>query len=103
VATWDSPVNVKELHSFLGLAGYYHRFLRHFGVIAKPLTNLLKKGTLFIWTPAHESSFQALKEALIITPVLALPNFCIPFYLEIDVVMWVSVLYSCRRVILLHT
>jgi hypothetical protein len=48
------------------------------------LTTLLKKGNLFIWTPSHEASFVALKEALISAPVLALPNFSLPFSLETD-------------------
>jgi hypothetical protein len=52
---------MKELRSFLGLAGYYRRFVKHFGLIAKPLTTLLKKGVVYVWTPAHEEAFQALK------------------------------------------
>lgn len=84
VAKWTSPTNVKELRSFLGLAGYYRRFVRNFGVIAKPITSLLKKGVLFVWTPSHESSFTALKEALVSAPVLSLPNFNLPFILETD-------------------
>jgi len=51
IAQWPTPVSVKELRSFLGLAGYYRRFVRHFSILSKPLTNLLKKHTLFIWTP----------------------------------------------------
>lgn len=84
VAKWTSPTNVKELRSFLGLAGYYRRFVRNFGVIAKSTTSLLKKGVLFVWTPSHESSFTALKEALVSAPVLSLPNFNLPFILETD-------------------
>jgi hypothetical protein len=84
VAKWTSPTNVKELRSFLGLAGYYRRFVRNFGVIAKPITSLLKKGVLFVWTSSHEYSFTALKEALVSAPVLSLPNFNLPFILETD-------------------
>jgi len=84
IANWPQPVSVKELRSFLGLAGYYRRFVRHFGLISKPLTTLLKKHTLFIWTPEHTAAFQALKDALCSSPVLALPNFSKPFTIETD-------------------
>jgi hypothetical protein len=82
IANWPQPSSVKELRSFLGLAGYYRRFVRHFGLISKPLPNLLKKQTMFIWTPEHTSAFQALKTALCQSSVLALPNFSKPFTIE---------------------
>jgi hypothetical protein len=81
---WPVPTNVKELRSFLGLAGYYRKFVGHFGIISKPLTDLLKKNTCFIWTAAHDQSFAALKHALSHAPVLALPNFSKPFAIETD-------------------
>lgn len=84
ISQWPSPVSVKDLRSFLGLAGYYRRFVRHFGILSKPLTNLLKKNSLFIWTVDHENAFQALKSALCQSPVLALPNFAKPFSIETD-------------------
>jgi hypothetical protein len=56
--------------------------VQHFGIIAKPLTNLLKKNTVFSWTSDHETAFQTLKMALIQTPVLALPNFSQSFCVE---------------------
>lgn len=78
------PANAKELRSFLGLAGYYRKFVRNFGVICKPLTELLKKHSIFLWTSVHDKSFQALKTALCQAPVLALPDFGIPFSIETD-------------------
>jgi hypothetical protein len=66
------------------MAGYYRRFVSQFGLISKPLTNLLKKGTLFIWTSETEATFQAFKKALISALVLALPKFSQPFIVETD-------------------
>jgi hypothetical protein len=84
IKDWPRPENVKDLRSFLGMTGYYRRFVPQFGMISKPLTNLLKKGTIFVWTSATEASFQALKQALIFAPVLAMPNFTLPFIIETD-------------------
>ncbi|WVZ88094.1 hypothetical protein U9M48_034647 [Paspalum notatum var. saurae] len=84
ITHWPAPTIVKELRSFLGFAGYYRKFVRNFSLIAKPLFDLLKKGTLFIWTTAHTSSFEALKHALSQTPVLSLPDFTKPFCIEAD-------------------
>jgi hypothetical protein len=71
---WEQPRNVTDIHSFLKLAGYYHRFIENFSKIAKPMTNLLKKTNEFEWTPKCEHSFQTLKQKLTTTPVLALPD-----------------------------
>jgi hypothetical protein len=75
VADWPTPTNVKQLRSFLGLAGYYRNFVKHFAIISKPLIELLKKNQLFVWTNDQELAFQTLKSALIQAPVLALPDF----------------------------
>ena len=74
VKDWEQPQNVTEIRSFLGLAGYYRRFIENFSKIARPMTNLLKKVNEFDWTPECEQSFQTLKEKLTTTPVLALPD-----------------------------
>jgi len=82
VLQWPTPSAVKELRSFLRLAGYYRRFVRHFGMLSRLLIDLLKKGALFVWTEVQEQSFSALKKALTSAPVLAMPNFSKPFVIE---------------------
>lgn len=84
IVSWPSHVNTKELRSFLGLAGYYHKFVRHFAVIARPLSDLLKKHSVFVWTPDHQEAFDALKAPLSSAPILATLDFTKPFCLETD-------------------
>ncbi|XP_073363591.1 uncharacterized protein [Aegilops tauschii subsp. strangulata] len=75
VEKWPTPSTVKVVRGFLGLAGYYRKFVKNFGIISCPLTDLLKKNTVFRWTSLEEAAFQELKKALITAPVLALPDF----------------------------
>lgn len=84
IQQWPSPSNAKELRNFLGLAGFYRKFVKHFGIISKPLTYLLKKHALFLWTSQHQHAFDTLKQALILAPVLALPDFSLPFCIYTD-------------------
>jgi hypothetical protein len=73
VSKWQSPKSVIEIRSFLGLAGYYRRFIKNFSKIAKPMTELLKSNTLYVWTDKCEASFQELKTRLTTTPVITFP------------------------------
>ena len=108
VQDWPSTTNAKEVHSFLGLASYYQRFMPKFAKNAQCLHELVgptsnkqknvrgqKKGKLaasteitkhreFKWTPKHQQAFDALKEALVTAPVLGYPDFNREFMLETD-------------------
>ncbi|KAL0412554.1 UNVERIFIED_CONTAM: Retrovirus-related Pol polyprotein from transposon.6 [Sesamum radiatum] len=74
IVEWKRPENVTEVRSFLGLAGYYRRFVQNFSRIATPLTKLTQKDNPFVWDGACEMSFQELKKCLTTAPILALPN-----------------------------
>lgn len=84
IAQWPTPTDAKQLWSFLGLFGYYRKFIRNYGVISWPLTDLFKKHTVFHWTPDLQSSFDTLKVALASAPVLSLPDFTKSFTIETD-------------------
>ena len=95
------PKTAKEVHSFIGLASYYQRFIDNFAKKATPLHALIgpiatkKKAhnghqtnttqlPLFEWKEEHEQSFQSLKDALVTAPVLGYPDYTKPFMLETD-------------------
>jgi hypothetical protein len=66
------------------LSGYYRKFIENYGLISRPLTDLLKKDVLFHWTPQLQASFDGLKQSFISAPVLVLPNFNKAFTIETD-------------------
>ena len=75
------PANLKQLKGFLGLTGYYRRFIKGYATIASPLTNLLKKDN-FLWNKTATTAFTNLKSAITQAPVLGLPDFSQTFILE---------------------
>ncbi|GJR97310.1 retrotransposon protein, putative, ty3-gypsy subclass [Tanacetum coccineum] len=68
------PTSVTEVRSFLGLAGYYRRFVEGFSRLALPLTKLMRKGEKFVWNEEREKSFEELKQRLVSSPILTLPS-----------------------------
>jgi hypothetical protein len=74
VMDWKPPKSVHQIRNFLGLAGYYRRFIPDFSKIAKPMTELLKKGVKFVWSEDCDKAFQTLMEHLTSAPVLTQPN-----------------------------
>jgi hypothetical protein len=80
---WPHPETLKSLHGFLGLTGYYRRFVKKYGKIAAPLTTLLKKNS-FTWTLVVAQAFRTLKMAMCTTLVLSLPDFTNTLVLECD-------------------
>jgi hypothetical protein len=64
VMDWKPPKSVHQIRSFLGLAGYYRRFIPDFSRITKPMTELLKKGVKFVWSEACEKAFHTLRQHL---------------------------------------
>ncbi|GJR78057.1 putative reverse transcriptase domain-containing protein [Tanacetum coccineum] len=74
IKDWTSPKSPTEIRQFLGLAGYYRRFIEGFSKIAKPMTKLTQKKVKFVWSDKQEAAFQLLKQKLCSAPILALPE-----------------------------
>lgn len=84
VRDWPTPRNQRDVRSFIGLCGYYRRFISDFSGIARPLHQLTEKGRKFLWSEACEDAFQQLKSRLIVAPILCQPRFELPFCLDTD-------------------
>jgi hypothetical protein len=84
VMNWKPPTTVQQIRSFLGLAGYYRRFIPDFSRIDKPMTELLKKGVKYEWSQKCEDAFHTLRQHLTTAPALAQPNNTKPFEVYCD-------------------
>jgi hypothetical protein len=84
VINWMPPTTASEIQSFLGLAGYYHRFIKDFPKIAKPKMKLLEKNKAFEWTAECQTSFKELRKPLTSAPVLVLPDLTKKFDIYCD-------------------
>ncbi|PNX95310.1 hypothetical protein L195_g018500 [Trifolium pratense] len=83
ILEWPEPKSVKGVRGFLGLTGYYRKFIKNYGKLVKPLTELTKKDS-FKWSSEEREAFQHMKSVMASPPVLALPNFDLPFEVECD-------------------
>jgi hypothetical protein len=84
IKDWKKPTSVFEIRSFLGLAGYYRRFVMDFSALAKPMTRLTQRGIKFDWSGACEKSFQELKKRLTNDPILIVPRRDIGYVVYCD-------------------
>ncbi|KAJ9536144.1 LOW QUALITY PROTEIN: hypothetical protein OSB04_un000677 [Centaurea solstitialis] len=101
VKKWEAPKTPTEIRQFLGLAGYYRRFIANFSKIAQPLTTLTQKDKKFIWGEKQEEAFQLLKHKLCNAPILALPegtdNFVVPG-MKKDIATYVNKCLTCATI-----
>jgi hypothetical protein len=84
VLDWEPPTSVTQVRSFLGLVGYYQRFIPNFSKISKPITELLKKGNKYVWSKDCDEAFNTLKKFLTTSLVLAHPDIAKPFDVYCD-------------------
>jgi hypothetical protein len=84
ILDWKAPRDVRGIKSFIGMAGYYRRFIEGFSKIARPMTALLAKKVEFKWTPACQESFETLNKKLTTMLVLILPDVHKPFSVYCD-------------------
>lgn len=84
ILNFSKPCNKRELRRFLGMSGYYRGFCKNFSPVVAPLTDLLSTSQVFKWSCECEQAFEAAKDLLCNAPVLAAPNFELPFKLQVD-------------------
>lgn len=84
IVEFPTPRSVKQLRRFLGMSGWYRKFIRNYAAVTSPLTDLLKTTRKFVWSEAAQNSFEELKHILTTAPVLHSPNFSQPFYIHCD-------------------
>lgn len=84
VQDWLVPKNLRQLRGFLGLVGYYRKFIQGYGLMTNPLTKFLKKDVKYVWSPLALEAFDSVKQALTQAPVLRLPDFTQQFVVQTD-------------------
>ncbi|GKF12039.1 putative reverse transcriptase domain-containing protein, partial [Tanacetum coccineum] len=96
IKSWAAPTTPTEVRQFLGLAGYYQRFIEGFSLISKPLTKLTQKNKKYEWREEEEEAFQTLKQKLCSAPILALPEGMEDFMVYCDATL------NCYAVVLMQ-
>ena len=86
ILNFPHPTTKKQLRSFLGLIGWYQKFIPNYSHITAPLTNLLQKKqpNVLKWNGEHESAFEVLKKTIVSEPMLRTPDFSLPFVVQTD-------------------
>jgi hypothetical protein len=84
IIDWPTPTSVKDIRSFLGISGYYRKFIQNYSKVASPLTELLKDEQRFKWGEEQQSAFDFLKQATTSAPILVLPDMSLPFKVTTD-------------------
>ena len=84
IIDYSAPTTKRQMMRFLGMAGYYRKFCRDFAALCEPLTNLLRKNVMFVWSDLCQRAFDRVKMLLMSAPVLVMPDFKKPFILTID-------------------
>ncbi|CAM6089733.1 unnamed protein product [Calypogeia fissa] len=74
IRDWERPATAKQVKSFLGFVGFYRRYVKDFAKISRPLSALTMKNKVFVWTQKCEVAFLKLKRAMVVPPMLKLPN-----------------------------